>query len=71
MSKTKHKYRCSLCGHLYDRDEIILEHYLSPVCIGCLDDHEQLDEEGVDFDDVRDFRDEVRRLQKLERRDYG
>ncbi len=68
----KHKYRCSVDGHLYDRDEIILEHHLSPICIGCLDDQELLDAEiEPDFDHMRDFLVEVKELQRLERGNHG
>lgn len=70
--KEKDSFVCSICGHLFNCDEIILEHYLSPLCIGCHEDHEQLDaEEEVDFDLMRDSREEIRELQGLERRNYG
>lgn len=71
MAKTKRKYKCSICGYLYDRDEIILEHELSPTCIGCLVEQETLDMDEVDLDGVADFYEEVRELQELERRSYG
>lgn len=71
MAKTKHKYRCSICGYIYDRDEIILEHYLSPLCVGCFDGQEQLDAEDMPVDDIQDFLEEIRELQELERRDHG
>lgn len=59
----EHKYRCSICLYLYDRDEIILEHSLSPICIGCLDDQELLDAEiEPDFDHMRDFYEEIKGL---------
>lgn len=70
MAKTKHKYRCSICGYLYDRDEIVLNHPLSPICISCLIDQETLDMDEVDFDGIADFREEIRELQELERRNH-
>lgn len=68
MAKTKHKYRCSICGYLYDRDEIILNHSLSPICLDDLSDQETLNMDDVDFDGIADFREEVREIQELERR---
>lgn len=68
MAETKHKYRCSICGYLYDRDEIILEHSLSPICIGCLDGQELLDTDDMPVDDIQDFYEEVREIQELEKR---
>lgn len=62
-------WKCSLCGYLYDRDEIILDHPLSPICTGCVIDQETLDMDDVDLDGIGDFREEVRELQELERRE--
>lgn len=62
-------WKCSICGHLFNRDEIILEHELSPICDSCFNDHEQLGAEDMPVDDIRDSRKEIRELQELERRD--
>lgn len=71
MAKAKHKYKCSICGYGYDRDEIILEHELSPICIGDLSDQETLDMDEMPVDDIRDFRQEIEEMQELERRNHG
>ena len=71
MSETQ--YRCDSCGHPFNRDEISFaedNEFDLDLCPGCLNGQREIDvQEEVDFDWLRDSRQEIRDMQELERRE--
>ena len=72
---TEPQHPCDICGHPFNRDEISFaeDNELDlTLCESCLEGQRELDRQNeVDFDFVRDVRQEIREMQEMERRDYG
>lgn len=65
--------KCNICGHPFTRDEISFmedNEFDLDLCGGCLKGQREVDmREEVDLDFVRDVGNEIREMQKLERRE--
>lgn len=68
------EYKCDICGHPFNRDEISfaeVNEFNLDLCGSCLEGQREVDmHDEVDFDFLRDVRDEIREIQELERREY-
>ena len=67
-------YRCEICPKICNRDEIsLMNEFDMDLCDDCLEEQRKVEREcqEPDPDHMRDFLEEVKALQNLERRNYG